>query len=49
MLARLHRMSANSDGASEDVKEQAGQTVSLLADMDVIVRELAEGATVSSR
>jgi uncharacterized membrane protein YccC len=46
MLARLQRMSgelgANGDGDSAEAR--AGQTVSLLADMDVIVRELAEGA-----
>jgi uncharacterized membrane protein YccC len=46
MLARLQRMSSteDDDGACEASAEGDRQTVSLLADMDVIVRELAEGA-----
>jgi hypothetical protein len=47
MLARLQRMSGGGDdnGAREASAEGDRQTVSLLADMDVIVRELAEGAS----
>jgi hypothetical protein len=53
MLARLQRMSddGNENGAREASAAQEGdrQTVSLLADMDVIVRELAEGASNARR
>jgi uncharacterized membrane protein YccC len=50
MLARLQRMSGGEDdnGAREASAEGDRQTVSLLADMDVIVRELAE-APVGAR
>ncbi|MBW8771062.1 MAG: FUSC family protein, partial [Gemmatimonadetes bacterium] len=49
MLARLQRMSGGEDdnGAREASAEGDRQTVSLLADMDVIVRELAEGVASS--
>jgi uncharacterized membrane protein YccC len=43
LLARLQRMSNDEDdGAGDGRGERGRQTVSLLADMDVIVRELAE-------
>jgi hypothetical protein len=52
MLARLERMSGGGDGdgasESDTAAARARQTVSLLADMDVIVRELAEGAASAS-
>jgi hypothetical protein len=46
MLARLQRMSGElgADGDGDSAAARARQTVSLLADMDVIVRELAEVA-----
>jgi hypothetical protein len=53
MLARLQRMSDVEErgDATETSEEaaQARQTVSLLTDMDVIVRELAAGAEPASR
>jgi uncharacterized membrane protein YccC len=52
MLARLQGMSEEEPrGDSTETTEQAGQarqTVSLLADIDVIVRELAAGSTPAS-
>ncbi|PYP77813.1 MAG: hypothetical protein DMD35_13295, partial [Gemmatimonadetes bacterium] len=49
MLVRLQRMSGESDGDGDgEAAGKARQTVSLLADMDVIVRELAEGAAGAS-
>jgi hypothetical protein len=51
MLERLQRMAGDDggDGAREASAAKARQTVSLLADMDVIVRELAEGAVIARR
>jgi uncharacterized membrane protein YccC len=51
MLARLQRMSSagEENGAREASAEGDRQTVSLLADMDVIVRELAQGVACARR
>jgi hypothetical protein len=51
MLARLQRMNGGEqeNGAREASAESDRQTVSLLADMDVIVRELAEGVAGARR
>jgi uncharacterized membrane protein YccC len=51
MLARLQRMSAaeEENGAREASAERDRQTVSLLADMDVIVRELAAEGEANAR